>query len=133
MHPADDRDWRILALLLVLLSAGLYARTGLELRRVSSVDAGVFDCAATQPVARTQAGRVAAPAASRVDLNAARAEELEGIPGIGPAKAASIVDYRERNGRFLCVEDLAKVRGLSARIVERLKLYVCVMRPEKTE
>lgn len=51
-------------------------------------------------------------ASGPVDLNAADAELLDTLPGIGPATAAAIVDHRERNGPFATVEGLLDVRGI---------------------
>lgn len=47
-----------------------------------------------------------------VDLNTATATELESLPGIGPATAQAILDYRARRGRFRSVEELLAVRGI---------------------
>ena len=47
-----------------------------------------------------------------VDLNTATADELDTLPGIGPATAAAILDYRQRHGPFRSVDDLAQVRGI---------------------
>ncbi len=51
-------------------------------------------------------------ALSTVNINLASVVELEQLPGIGPATAKAIVAFRERNGAFLRVEDLLKVRGI---------------------
>jgi competence protein ComEA len=47
-----------------------------------------------------------------VDLNAASAEELTTLPGIGPSTAAAIVEDRSRNGPFTSVDDLDRVPGI---------------------
>lgn len=69
---------------------------------------------APPPVAAGGGGGVrGAPApAQPVDLNAATADQLDELPGIGPATAAAIIEYRERNGRFSSVEELVEVRGI---------------------
>jgi competence protein ComEA len=51
-------------------------------------------------------------AAGPVDLNRATAEQLDALPGIGPATAKAILDHRTRNGRFRSVDDLLEVRGI---------------------
>ncbi|MCK9490126.1 MAG: ComEA family DNA-binding protein [Xanthomonadales bacterium] len=54
-----------------------------------------------------------------VNINYADAEQLAQLHGVGPAKAEAIVEYREANGPFLQVEDLAKVKGIGLATVER--------------
>jgi competence protein ComEA len=53
-----------------------------------------------------------------VDINHADAQALEQLQGVGPAKALAIVAYREANGPFATIEDLAKVQGIGLRTVE---------------
>lgn len=59
-------------------------------------------------------------ALAAVNINTATAQELASLNGIGPAKAQAIVEYREKNGPFKSVNDLAKVKGLGAKTVEKL-------------
>lgn len=47
-----------------------------------------------------------------VNLNTATVDELDALPGVGPATAAAIVAYRDTNGPFASVEGLAEVRGI---------------------
>lgn len=53
-----------------------------------------------------------------IDVNTADADALTALPGIGPAKAAAIVAYRNENGPFADLSDLEKVSGISVRMVE---------------
>jgi len=65
--------------------------------------------------------------AQAIDINTATAEQLDkGVKGIGPKKAADIVKYREANGPFTSVDDLAKVPGIKAKTVEKIKPMVTV-------
>jgi competence protein ComEA len=75
-------------------------------------------------VARAPAGGEVA--GGTVDLNTARAEELERLPGIGPALARRLVEWRERNGPFRSVEAVAEVPGVGEKTVRRMAPLVRV-------
>lgn len=64
-----------------------------------------------------------------LDLNTANQEELESLPGIGPAKAADILAYREINGPFATLEDLANVTGIGEATIDNLRDYLFVDQP----
>lgn len=66
-------------------------------------------------------GQGPADSAGRIDINAATAEELDTLPGIGAAKAQAIVNEREKNGRFRSVEDLLRVKGIGPKLLEKMK------------
>ena len=61
-----------------------------------------------------------------IDVNTASEEELELIPGIGPAMAQRIITWREEHGPFERVEDLLNVRGIGVKTLEKLRPYVVV-------
>ncbi|MGD0708660.1 MAG: ComEA family DNA-binding protein [Anaerolineaceae bacterium] len=61
-----------------------------------------------------------------IDLNSATLEQFETIPGIGPAKAAAIIAYREQNGLFLAKEDIQNVPGIGPGIYSSIKDYIFV-------
>ena len=59
-----------------------------------------------------------------ISINRSSREELEKLPGIGPALAARIVEQRERYGPFRRAEHLMMVRGISERRFRRLRPFV---------
>lgn len=61
-----------------------------------------------------------------IDPNVAADEELDRLPGVGPARALQIVREREENGPFASIDDLARVRGIGPGSVERLRPFVRV-------
>jgi competence protein ComEA len=72
------------------------------------------------------AGAPASARAGPVDLNAAGPEQLDALPGVGPATAKAIVDYRTRHGRFRAVDDLLSVPGIGPAKLATLKPLVRV-------
>lgn len=60
----------------------------------------------------------------KVNINTAGSAELQNIPGIGPAKAQSIIDYREKNGYFTSEEDIMNVSGIGQKTYASIKDYI---------
>ena len=81
-------------------------------------------------VAHTGAAQDAARSTTAVsaplNLNAATVAQLEALPGIGPATATRIVEYRKKNGAFKKVEDLMNVKGIGEKSFLKLKGLVTV-------
>ena len=103
------------AALLVGLSVFLWQRRTPSLtarRSAPPIDAASWDRALEQ--------------ARRVRVNAATAEELERLPGIGPALAQRIVEYRAAHGPFPAVEALLQVRGIGPETLHALARYLSV-------
>ena len=61
-----------------------------------------------------------------IDINAANEAELQDVPGIGPGLAARIVDYRDTNGPFASIDELADVSGITPRLQEALAQFAFV-------
>lgn len=74
------------------------------------------DQATSLPAVRTD---VSEPAL--VNINVATAAELDALPGIGPVLAERIVGRREVIGRFVSIDDLAAVQGISERMVDTIR------------
>ena len=64
------------------------------------------------------------PAHEKININTAGAEELVKLPGIGPAYAQRIVEWRAENGRFTSVEQLLQIRGIGEKRLEQIKPYI---------
>ena len=55
-----------------------------------------------------------------ININTANADQLaDAMKGVGVNKAQAIVVYRDQNGQFKSVDELAKVKGIGARTVEK--------------
>lgn len=78
---------------------------------------GGYDISAVPP-------EEAAPALLKVNINTASAEELDGLPGIGPVLAQRIVDERDANGPYTGAEDLTRVEGIGQAIVESIQDHI---------
>ncbi|OBJ26533.1 ComEA family DNA-binding protein [Mycobacterium colombiense] len=61
-----------------------------------------------------------------VDLNTATVAELDALPGVGPVTAAAIVAWRQSNGKFTSVDQLADVEGIGPARLEKLRALVRV-------
>ncbi|MEV8015679.1 ComEA family DNA-binding protein [Streptomyces sp. NPDC086554] len=67
------------------------------------------------PGAGAAAGPTGASPAAPVGLNTATAEQLDGLPGVGPVLAQHIIDYRTEHGGFRSVDELREVNGIGDR------------------
>jgi competence protein ComEA len=56
-----------------------------------------------------------------VNINSASQKQLEELPGVGPAKAKAIIDYRKKNGPFKTTEDIKKVEGIGDATYDQIK------------
>jgi competence protein ComEA len=61
-----------------------------------------------------------------VDLNTATEEQLDALPGVGPVTAAAIVAWRDANGSFTSVDQLADIEGIGPARLEKLRAQVHV-------
>ncbi|TAM56580.1 hypothetical protein EPN52_13545 [bacterium] len=79
---------------------------------------------ATARVSHRRVARPSAPPAQPLSLNAADAQALAAVPGIGARTAARIVAYRETYGPFAAVDDLLDVAGITERSLARAAPYL---------
>lgn len=57
----------------------------------------------------------------RININKADAEELQKLPGIGPAYSVRIVEWRNTHGEFTHAEQLLEIRGIGPARLEKIK------------
>ena len=62
----------------------------------------------------------------KVNINTATQDELDGLPGIGPALAQRIIDFREENGNFKSIEDIQNVKGIGDSKFDEIKDKIVV-------
>lgn len=126
-------DQRLTIALIAVVSLGLVWRTqrqekGFEASIAGPVvehPAGVLETA--PETAAGEPGAFSALREGRVDLNAADAGLLaEILPGIGPAKAEAMIQWRTDHGPFRRLEDLDGVPGIGPATIERIAAYVFI-------
>ncbi|OBF82821.1 hypothetical protein A5791_03580 [Mycobacterium sp. 852002-51163_SCH5372311] len=88
----------------------------------SSVSPG----SAVPPAAGAPTGTTRPKRGEVLDLNTATVEQLDALPGVGPVTAAAIVAWRQANGKFTTVDQLAEVDGIGPARLEKLRALVRV-------
>jgi competence protein ComEA len=105
---------------------GLAPVSGQPTKLGSSVASG----SAPPPGAPGPAGPVSGTAKPKageaLDLNTATVEQLDALPGVGPVTAAAIVAWRQANGKFTSVDQLADVDGIGPARLDKLRRLVRV-------
>jgi len=86
----------------------------------------VFDEMVIYVPVQDEEQNITPPGNDKVRINVASQEEIESLPGIGPAKALTIIQYIEENGAFQSIDELEQVTGIGAKMVENLVEYVQV-------
>ena len=95
--PAPDADWNAVNLAALAVDGSRVY--------VPAIGEQVPEVAAT-------VGTADGSAAGPIDVNRATVDQLETLPGVGPATATAIVTERDRNGPFVNVDDLDRVPGI---------------------
>ena len=63
---------------------------------------------------------------ARININTATSQELQTLPGIGPAMAQRIIEHRQTSGGFSTVDDLTNVKGIGEKTLEKSRHLVTV-------
>ena len=71
-------------------------------------------------------GSSAVTSSGLININRATAEELDQLPGVGPATAQAIIEYREENGSFRKKEDIKNVSGIGEKTYEKMQDKITV-------
>ena len=62
-----------------------------------------------------------------VNINQADENELMTLPGVGESKAASIIEYRNKNGNFTKIEDIMKITGIKEGVFNKIKDKITIL------
>ncbi len=66
------------------------------------------------------------PPLKPININTANFEELQQVPGIGPATAEKILQMRKSYGTFKSVDDLLSIKGIGKKRLEKMRKYLTV-------
>ena len=135
-----ERRWLIGGILVVIILGGLgsilwdkisrsskaqESQTVVELRQQNELLRQQLSEGAAKNVAGVTAD--SAVTSDKINLNSATAEELDKLPGIGPARAADIISYREsHDGGFQTIEEIKEIKGIGDKSFETLKDLITV-------
>ena len=100
----------------VLLFLGLVVLTGITVNHLVKNSSRVQEFISSPSISHPQI----------INLNKAAQEELEKLPGIGPALAERIIAFRIANGSFKTIEDIKEVKGIGAHKFEMIKDWISV-------
>ena len=118
LQKISKTEWLMLALTVVFLAA----LSLLWLKAADTADGTDY----TITVTHRESEPVTPAAPAPVNINTASPEELETLPGIGPALAERIIAYREEHGLFRSIDDLTKVSGIGESVLADLRDFVSV-------
>jgi competence protein ComEA len=71
--------------------------------------------------AMAQAQKAKPHGGDKVNLNTATVEQLQTLPGVGPAMAKKIVEHRSKSGKFTKVEEILNIQGIGEKKFQKMK------------
>jgi competence ComEA-like helix-hairpin-helix protein len=98
----------------------------MKYRRISVVRVFLASIALSLLLASTMPAATKKPPLKPINLNTATSEELQQVPGIGPATAEKILTMRKSYGAFKSVDDLLAIKGLGKKRLEKMRKYLTV-------
>jgi competence protein ComEA len=69
------------------------------------------------------------PPPAPININTATSEQLQEVPGIGPATAEKILQMRKSYGAFKSVDDLLSIKGIGKKRLDKMRKYLTVGKP----
>jgi len=92
----------------------------------NQINVGSVGTVATPSPSPAPVANSVAPASGKININTAGAVELDKLPGVGPALAERILQYRSEHGPFSRAEDLENVSGIGPKTYEKMASQVTV-------
>jgi len=95
-------------------------QSGQNLSQNSTVDSGEVAGAAVKSVEESVVP------SGKINLNTATASQLDTLPGIGPAYASRIIEYRSSNGGFKDIAEVQNIKGIGPKTFEKIKELITI-------
>jgi comEA protein len=106
-------------------------------KKINDLNKDLAEAKAQTPLVETQtytqkkssSGEVAGASDERsgiINVNTASLSQLDSLPGIGPAYAQRIIDYRSSNGGFKAIEELKNVKGIGDKTFDKFKDLITI-------
>ena len=115
-----------ITLAFICFTAGYFMGRGSAARVITVGAASPPAASSGPPVVSADPEPPVTAAPGKIDINTANESELTSLPGIGPALAGRIIEYRELYGEFVEEQELMAVQGIGKKKFETLKHLICI-------